>query len=165
VQSPDIKCVHTYMAERRLPVDFVRCAEIAGSCTNFNIRKLTRTVSAIYDDALRPTGLRGTQFTLLVALALLETATVTSVATAMGVDRTSLTRALVPLERDGLVESVSGDDGRERVLTLTNAGSARVNEAIGHWEEAQQRVVDALGNPRWKELLASLQAASTLLAS
>jgi DNA-binding MarR family transcriptional regulator len=159
-------CVHTYMAHSPDPsVDPVRCAQIAETCTNFNLRKLARAVSAIYDNALRPTGLRGTQFTVLVALASVETTTVTSVAATIGVDRTSLTRALQPLERDGLVESAPGEDGRERVLTLTSAGRERVNEAIGYWEQAQQRVTGALGPRRWRDLITHMRVASTLLGS
>jgi DNA-binding MarR family transcriptional regulator len=122
-------------------------------------------VSAIYDDALRPTGLRGTQFTVLVALAVVETTTVTGAAATMGVDRTSLTRALQPLERDGLIESAPGDDGRERVLSLTDAGRERVDEAIGYWEQAQERVTGSLGHRRWKDLVTNVRAASTLLGS
>jgi DNA-binding MarR family transcriptional regulator len=122
-------------------------------------------VSAIYDDALRPTGLRGTQFTVLVSLAVVETTTVTGAAASMGVDRTSLTRALQPLERDGLIESAPGDDGRERVLSLTDAGRERVDEAIGYWEQAQERVTGSLGHRRWKDLVTNVRAASTLLGS
>jgi DNA-binding MarR family transcriptional regulator len=94
-----------------------------------------------------------------------ETTTVTGAAATMGVDRTSLTRALQPLERDGLIESAPGDDGRERVLSLTDAGRERVDEAIGYWEQAQERVTGSLGHRRWKDLVTNVRAASTLLGS
>jgi len=93
------------MANAEQQVDLARCAEIAETCTNFSLRKVTRMVGAIYDDGLRPSGLKGTQFNQLVALALLRTATVQKLAKILVVDRTSLTRSLVPLERDNLVQS------------------------------------------------------------
>src|SRR5438132_6901275 len=101
------------MAKAEQPIDLTRCAQIAELCTNFSLRKVTRLVGAIYDQALRPSGLKGTQFNQLVALALLKTGTVKKLAQILVVDRTSLTRSLAPLERDGLVQSLPSTDARE----------------------------------------------------
>lgn len=153
------------MPRKQSRVDAARCAVVAESCLNFSLRRAARAVGAIYDDALRPTGLRGTQFNLLVALALLGTATVTRVAEVLAVDRTTLTRGLAPLERDRLVESVPGDDGRERLLRLTDAGCQRVDEATVLWERAQKRVLEVLGGKRLRTLHAGLAEASAMLRS
>jgi DNA-binding MarR family transcriptional regulator len=151
------------MANAEQQVDLARCAEIAETCTNFSLRKVTRMVGAIYDDGLRPSGLKGTQFNQLVALALLRTATVQKLAKILVVDRTSLTRSLVPLERDNLVQSLPSVDGRERKLALTSLGYQRLREATRLWELAQRRVAKALGPTRTRALTENLKGAAEVL--
>ena len=151
------------MANAEQQVDLARCAEIAETCTNFSLREVTRMVGAIYDDGLRPSGLKGTQFNQLVALALLRTATVQKLAKILVVDRTSLTRSLVPLERDNLVQSLPSVDGRERKLALTSLGYQRLREATRLWELAQRRVAKALGSTRTRALTESLKGAAEVL--
>src|SRR5919204_12295 len=101
------------MARPPLPLDRARCIEIADTCTQFNVRKAARAIGQIFDEALRPSGLRGTQFNLLIALSVLERATVARLAEALQLDPTTLTRNLAPLERDGLVESERGPTGTD----------------------------------------------------
>jgi DNA-binding MarR family transcriptional regulator len=151
------------MAKTEQPVDLARCAKIAETCTNFSLRKVTRMVGAIYDETLRPSGLKGTQFNQLVALALLRTATVQKLAKILVVDRTSLTRSLLPLERDGLVQSLPSADGRERKLALTGLGYRRLRKATRLWERAQRRVEKALGPTKTRELTESLNGAAEVL--
>jgi DNA-binding MarR family transcriptional regulator len=151
------------MANTEQPVDLARCAQIAATCTNFSLRKVTRMVGAIYDETLRPSGLKGTQFNQLVALALLRTATVQKLAKILVLDRTSLTRSLAPLERDGLVQSLPSVDGRERNLALTSLGYQRLREATRLWERAQRRVAKALGPTKTRELTESLKGAVEVL--
>jgi len=123
------------MANVEQQIDLARCAEIADSCTNFSLRKLTRMVRAIYDDALRPSGLKGTQFNQLVALALLRTATVQKLAKILVVDRHVAYGAVwYPLERANLVQSLRSVDGRERKLALTSLGYQRLRKATRLWE-------------------------------
>jgi DNA-binding MarR family transcriptional regulator len=147
------------------PHDLSRCAEIADSCTNSRLRKLSRLVGSIYDEALRPVGLRGGQLNVLVALALLGEATTKRLAVTLGMDRTTLCRGLQPLERDGLVRDVPGADGRERVLTLTKEGRACLKSAIPRWEAAQARVTQKLGDSMARELAENLDEAAKLLAT
>jgi DNA-binding MarR family transcriptional regulator len=139
-----------------------RCLAVATECTGFGVRKAARALSRIYDAAMAPAGLRGTQFNLLVALSLAKEAPVMKVAEELGLDRTTLTRNLGPLERDGLVESVGADDGRVRRLRLTERGHEVLAGALPRWEEAQRQVVAALGKTRWRELMDGLRAAATL---
>jgi hypothetical protein len=65
----------------------------------------------------------------------------------------------------GLIDGAPGGDGRQRVLSLTDAGRERVNDAIGYWEQAQERVMGVLGHQRWKDLVTSVRAASMLLGT
>lgn len=152
------------MVSTEQPIDLARCAEIAATCTNFRLRKLARLVGAIYDEALRPSGLKGTQFNQLVALALMQTATVKRLAQILVVDRTSLTRSLAPLERDGLVRSQPGEDARERNLALTDLGRQRLQAAMLLWQQAQARVSKTLGPEKTRKLGKSLKRATEALA-
>lgn len=104
-------------------------------------------------------GLRATQFNLLVGLGMVETAAVTRLADSLALDRTSLTRNLAPLERRGLVESVTSGDGRERRVRLTERGARKLRAAFACWQQAQQDIVARLGATRWKELMAGLRLA------
>jgi len=139
-----------------------RCLTIASECTGFGLRKAARALGRIYDEAMAPAGIRGTQFNLLVALSLAGEAPVMKVADELGLDRTTLTRNLGPLERDGLVESVPGADRRVRWLRLTARGHETVATALPLWERTQRRVVTALGKERWRELMDGLRTAASL---
>lgn len=136
------------------------CAVAAGTCTARNLRRATRVISGLYDEAMRPTGLRISQFGLLVALALAEEATVSRLGGLLDLDRTTMTRNLGPLERRGLVASVAGEDGRVRVLRLTEKGRATLARALPIWKQVQERVVAGLGQARWKGLLRDLEVAT-----
>jgi DNA-binding MarR family transcriptional regulator len=139
-----------------------RCLTVATECTAHGVRKAARALSRIYDEAMAPAGLRGTQFDLLVALSLAAGAPLAKVAEELGLDRTTLTRNLGPLERDGLVQSVPGDDRRVRRLRLTEKGQDALADALQHWERAQRKVVAALGKTRWRDLMDGLRAAASL---
>jgi DNA-binding MarR family transcriptional regulator len=145
------------------PSDLQRCAEIAESCTNARLRKLSRLVGTIYDEALRPVGLRGGQLNVLVALAMMREATTRRLAVTLGMDRTTLCRGLKPLEREGLVRDVPIAAGRERVLTLTEQGHARLKAAIPRWEAAQALVTQRLGPSMARELADQLDSATAKL--
>jgi|ERR1700739_3134724 DNA-binding MarR family transcriptional regulator len=125
-------------------------------CTCFSLRKTTRAITQLYDEALRPTGLRVTQFSLLIATVMLESVTVTRLAEIGVMDRTTLTRNLKPLEKKGLIKVTPGDDQRTRVVTLTTHGKEALSKALPLWEKAQARVIKELGQERWKSLQANL---------
>jgi DNA-binding MarR family transcriptional regulator len=139
-----------------------RCLTVANECTGHGVRKAARALSRIYDEAMAPAGLRGTQFDLLVALSLAPEAPLAKVAEELGLDRTTLTRNLGPLERDGLVQSVPGDDRRVRRLRLTEKGHDMLADGLQRWERAQRKVVAALGKTQWRDLMNGLRAAARL---
>jgi len=146
-------------------IDLELCRRAAETCTAHNLRKATRAVSGLFDEAMRPTGIRISQFGVLVALALAEEATVSKLARLLDLDRTTMTRNLAPLERQGLVASAAGDDARNRHLRLTEEGKATLASALAVWQRVQARVVTGLGDARWKGLLRDLEAASSLARS
>lgn len=111
----------------------------------------------MYEDALRPTGLRATQFSLLVATRLHGVATINRLARALVMDRTTLTRNLKPLEKQGLLRINPGsEDRREREVTLTIAGQDILSKALPLWKQVQQHVTKALGQTRVDRLLKDL---------
>ena len=129
-------------------------------CTCAHIRMASRAVTQAYDSALQPSGLRATQFSVLAKLTVAGEATAGDLARRMGMDRTTLTRNLRPLERDGLIRIAVGQDRRSRDLTLTGKGQAVLERALPLWRSVQDRMVRGLGGRRWRRLLEDLTAAS-----
>jgi DNA-binding MarR family transcriptional regulator len=143
-------------------LDLELCMAARDTCTANSLRKANRAITGLFDDALRPTGLRISQLSILVALALVEEATVSKLAGLLALDRTTMTRGLAPLERRGLVAGASGVDARHRVVRLTEKGRSTLARALPVWKRVQGRVVQRLGPARWKGLLQGLAAASAL---
>jgi DNA-binding MarR family transcriptional regulator len=129
------------------------------NCVCFNLRKAARAVTQIYDDVLRPTGLRATQHSLLHVLKVVGTASVSRLAELAVMDRTTLARNLDLLEREHLVRVQPGTDARVREVSLTNQGQKRLAAALPYWEEAQSQVTMKLGSGRSDRLLSDLSAA------
>lgn len=130
-------------------------------CVCFNLRKTARWVTQLYDEALRPTGLRATQFSLLSVTNYLGTATINQIADVMVMDRTTLTRNLKPLESQGYLRIHPGKDRRQREVTLRAAGRRILDQALPLWEGAQTHVVQSLGKDRTSRLLKDLHHATT----
>jgi DNA-binding MarR family transcriptional regulator len=116
-----------------------------GQCAHANLRRTMRAVGRHYDQALKPSGLKATQFTLLAVLANKRNMPVSQLADAMGMDRTTLTRNLGPLQRSGWIENGRAEDERVRLISLNAAGYEKLKQAIPMWRSAQARVVGALG--------------------
>ena len=142
------------------PKEIREAARAATRCANFNLRKASRSLGQVYDAALRPLGLKGTQFSLLTALALTGPVTLSRLAEQLVMDRTSLTRNLQPLIRRGYVGESRGEDRRQRILQLTEAGLQAYEAALPLWHETQARIEARLGVERLERLLADLALAS-----
>jgi DNA-binding MarR family transcriptional regulator len=110
-------------------------------CACATLRRAARAVTAAYDAALAPSGLRITQFSILRRLARLGPLPVTRLAAEAALDRSTMGRNLNPLERRGLVRiKVGNADQRERIAYLTAAGEAAIAAALPHWRKAQKRI-------------------------
>ena len=131
-------------------------------CACHTLRKAARAVTQYYDGALRPTGLRATQFTILVTGARTGTATMTELADILVVDRTTLTRNLKPLRDRGLIESVAGEDRRERLIAITAKGRQALARALPAWRKAQAGIAGRLGGARWSRMTRDLGEAMRL---
>ena len=146
-------------------LDLEKCALVASTCVAGNLRQASRAVSQLYDEALRPCGLRATQFKLLIALAIVGAVPITQLAEALVMDRTTLSRNLKPLEREGWVQTEPDIDRRRRLITLTPQGEAVLACALPLWEEAQSRIVQGLGRERFTALLSELATTQRLARS
>lgn len=146
------------MRDTMSPPKQVDAAELA-SCTCFNLRKATRAVTQLYDNILRPSGLRATQFNLLSVVWIMGTVSITRLAEQAVIDRTTLARNLDLLKQQGLVRIQAGEDARVREVSLTSAGHDSLTAAFPHWKKAQALVAKSLGLGRVDRLLADLSAA------
>ena len=109
-------------------------------CNCLALRQAARHVTQFYDQHLAPTGLRTTQFSILAKLKRLGPLTVNALARELVMDRTTLGRTMLPLERDGLIAIRDGTaDRRSKELTLTKAGAERQQRAAKLWVEAQKQ--------------------------
>jgi DNA-binding MarR family transcriptional regulator len=129
-------------------------AEVASGCACRNLRQAARAVTQLYDETLRPSGLRITQFTLLVAVAVSEPVPITRLADALSLDRTTLARDLKPLAERGLVEITAGEDRRMRVVRLTAQGREAIGRAYPLWQRAQAHIME---ESPWPVLAAGLK--------
>ena len=106
-------------------------------CVCFRLRRAARLAAKTYDAALKPTGLRNTQFALLGSLNKVGKSSVGELSDRLATDGTTLTRNLEVLVRKGLIENVAADDGRMRVVRTTKNGKKTYLEALSLWREAQ----------------------------
>ncbi|MGI8858372.1 MAG: MarR family winged helix-turn-helix transcriptional regulator [Thermomicrobiales bacterium] len=137
---------------------------MARPCMCASVRRVSRALTNLYDDILAPSGLRVMQFSLLAHLVNVDEATLTRLAEVQMIDRTTLTRGLAPLERDGLVTVTAGTDRRTRIVRITDAGRAAIRRAFPYWREAQQQIITGLGGEQFSALLGEMEALSAVTA-
>lgn len=147
------------MAKQNISCDLKQCREIEQTCAVFNLRKASRVVTQLYEEIMKPSGILPTQFTLLVATRALGPIAISKMAEVLVMDRTTLTRNLKPLEREGLLSVAPGkDDQRSREVSLTSKGLKKLELALPLWKEAQHRIKQALGVSRLDRMLGDLTA-------
>ena len=130
-------------------------------CNCLAVRQAARHVTQFYDQFLAPVGLRTTQYSILARLRRLGPMTINALAKEMVMDRTTLGRNILPLEREGLIAVVQGsDDRRIKELRLTDVGASRLRVAVKAWAQAQTQFEAAFGDKRAAELRAMLRAVS-----
>jgi len=134
---------------------------MTADCLCFRARRVSRALTRMYDEALRPLGIAATQLTLLNAVTMAgEAATMGTLAEILAMDGTTLSRNLRPLEKAGLVAIARHpEDRRVRVARLTGEGQRMVEDALPLWTRAHERVVAALGRDSALELRDRFDAA------
>jgi DNA-binding MarR family transcriptional regulator len=117
-----------------------------------SLRRASRVLTQLYDDALRPLGLRATQFTVLQTLSLAGEVTQGLLGEILAMDSTTLTRTLDILERRGWIAKRHGEDRREWRLRLSKGGETQLKRAVPAWRSVQDRLHAQLGNEAWENL-------------
>ena len=126
-------------------------------CNCFAIRQAARFVSQLYERHVSQAGVTAAQFTLLAAIHKRPGTTMAELADAMVMERTTLVRALKPLQRDGLVTAEQQDSGTRAVaLNLSEAGGKTLGEAALRWKDAQKEFEQKFGQGRAGELRKTL---------
>ncbi len=132
-------------------------------CGNF--RRTARALTQLYDQALRPLGLRATQFTILQFLSLAGEVSQGHLGEMLAMDSTTLTRTLEIMARRGWIAERRGKDRRERWLRLAKAGEAQLHRALPAWEKVQTRLRRQVGEQAWKDLLQLTNQVAELVTS
>ena len=127
-----------------------------GTCTCAELRKAARAVTLLYDNAFKSTGLLSTQLSVLRIISKSDSLKVSQLAEELGMDRTTLTRNLSVLERQGFIKISPGKDHRTRIVTITSSGRTSIAKTIPLWNEVQRNVKKQMGENAWREMMQSL---------
>ena len=119
---------------------------IASTCIAVRLRLLNRVVTSLYDDALRPLGLKVSQLNILIVTAKLGLARPAQVCDLLQLDASTLSRNVKPLQAHGWLEVVSEEDARAQPFRLTAQGKRLVEKAVPAWQEAQRQATELLGD-------------------
>ena len=136
---------------------------IASPCLCDSLRQATRAVSRLYDDEMRKVGLRTTQYALLAWLLAAGEARQKEIEELTFLDQTTLSRNLRPLIDAGWVAIRPGEDRREKLVRLTDAGAAKLQQARPAWERAQEQMRTLLPKGEWSDLMQRLHKLTRLV--
>lgn len=142
--------------------EFPAPTEVANRCAGIAVRRTSRLLGVIYDAEFAPLGLKSTQFSLLVAVSMMDGVGIQSLANAMQMDRTTLTRNLKPMQAKEWLSVAPGADRRSKALHLTPKGQTLLKEAMPLWEQAQKKVEDVLGKDGVTQLNTTLKRLEVL---
>ena len=128
-----------------------------GYCASFNFRRTARAVTRLYDMALQETGIRSTQFAILVGIAKNQPVSMGALAHVLVIDSTTLTRSLRLLQKEGLVAISNRAAMRQRFLAITAKGERTLARSLPAWRAAHERFVTTIGSAYWVELRTALE--------
>jgi DNA-binding MarR family transcriptional regulator len=138
--------------------NFIRQSNLDPSfCVLRHVTRTSRSVVAAFDTALKPTGLTGNQFNLLMTLARMGPMNVNAVAAAVGMHPSTVPRLVAPLAGRRLVRTRAGADRRQRLITVTENGRRKLMAAYPYWAALQRQVVARLGDEGWVAAMRMLQ--------
>ena len=144
-----------------LPLDLTG----TGYCASFNFRRVSRAVTALFDAALRESGIRSTQFAILTAIAKAQPVSIGAISDVLVIDATTLTRSLNLLRKVGFVTISPRGAMRQRFLNLTSEGEKALARAVPLWRNVQQKFVDQIGKDQWRTLRSQIEDVSKLAVS
>jgi DNA-binding MarR family transcriptional regulator len=129
-----------------------------GYCASLNFRRTSRMVTRMYDIAMQESGVRSTQFAILVGIAKLQPVAMGTLAKVLMLDSSTLTRSLRLLQKEGMIEKSKRGEMRQRFLKLTNSGEKALQRSLPLWRAAHERFVDTVGAKYWLKLRNELES-------
>lgn len=142
------------------------CSHMRAACACDRLRRTARGLTQVYEGAVAPSGLKATQMPILVALGSVGDLPLTTLADALSLDRTTLTRNVKVLEVRELVSTAPhADDARVRMISITAEGARVLGAALERWQGVQRTVEEQFGEARLRALYAELQALSAAVGS
>jgi DNA-binding MarR family transcriptional regulator len=139
-------------------LDAAQCAEIARTCACFNFRKVSRSVTQLFDQMLAATGLRSTQLVILLCAHLQGPISMAALARELVMDPSTLTRNLRPLMNQQLITVATGPGRGGKSVEITTAGQRALVAAVPYWKKAQDQLVGKIGGDRWSTMISDLDA-------
>lgn len=147
------------------PADITEIAEnTSAACISTRVRQLSRIITRVYDDAMRPLGITASQFTLLTQLAQQDGITAVEIGHSLDIEKSTLSRNLKRLLQDGFITMDPPAGRRGRGLHLTPKGASVIQQGFPVWREAQTRTIRVLG-PESRSILDSLLSQAEKLAA
>lgn len=145
-----------------MTIDRSTLVEAVRVCACFNLRRASRAVTRFYDEVLGPGGLRSTGFAALIAIQIDGVPTLPKLSRTLGVDRSTLTRNLQPLVRQGLVKIGTSAGSRTATARLTPKGERTLLACVPLWKDAQGRFEGKIGAKEWQDVLAALSQVNSI---
>ena len=140
-----------------------RAAELASSvahdCIGARVRMLNRMVTRVYDDALRPHGVRFSQMNILTVVACKGPVQPSEVAEILAIEKSTLSRNVRLMESNGWIESLPGERGHSQLLRTTSSGERLYRRVFPDWEKAQKQIIKSLGEPAADAICAAAKRA------
>lgn len=130
---------------------------IPKECVAYNFLKTARHLSSFYRKIISPSGLKGNQFPLLLAIKLQEPVPISLLAHSLELERTTLSRNLKRLQANGYIVMESDEDQRVRNVQLSGHGTETLEAALPLWQEAQETIVQQFGEDNWRQMLRSMK--------
>jgi DNA-binding MarR family transcriptional regulator len=131
-------------------------APSSSPCACTTVKKLSRVLGRVYDARLAPSGINVTQFAVMRCISRHNGEPLARVAEELEMDRTSLYRAIAPMQRDGWITLAAGTDGRSRSALVTRKGVQVIAKAGGEWDQIQNHLIGAFGKEEWRALVKAL---------
>lgn len=135
-------------------------------CVCANLRKKTRLVTQFYDNLLQPTGLKVTQYSMLANIDLQQSVSISRLGEILLLDQTTITRNINLLKRNGYVNLTrDSQDARAKVITLTDKGVEKLNEAAPIWQDIQERIINDIGLEKYNDFYETLKTIQKIIQS
>jgi DNA-binding MarR family transcriptional regulator len=128
-----------------------------GYCASLNFRRTARAVTRMYDSAMQASGVRSTQFAILVGIAKTQPVSMGKLADVLGLDRTTMTRSLRLLQKEKMITISRRAAMRQRFLELTPAGEKALARSLPLWRKVHEQFVSTVGAEYWTKLRSELE--------